>query len=316
MANISDFTLRARSSGFLDEDEYAGEIIQKDAEYLKSVNITPKQIADILENYFYKGKYHNWDLGSRFKQLSEGIDWNEENNECPCGDPEHNLRSNPHRYIIGRNSDGRELECNTKLFSVIQNHGFFGGYKSKYRIDPKTIVEFFDMKSDVDYALKYTLRRAWMNTCSCSHLLDHHEESIKNIYRLSLNDYGCSEKGYQAFLVPSYLIEYCKGYKSDPEIYNYDDLWTHFYKFATKDHTYSTPEESEQGLKNILKIANDYISTRKCSDGTYLIIFNPRRESGRWYIEDLNTTFNVRDVLTTIRLTTEKDYFFDQEFFT
>lgn len=318
MAAISDFTICARSSGFLGDSEFAEDIIQKDAEYLDSVDILPRQVADILENYLYKGIYNNWDLGSRFKSLNRYIDWNEENNECPCGKLEHKLEPSICRYVISRNSDGRELEYNLKLLDVIRNHGFFGGHESKYRIDPQTIVEFFDMKPDVDYSLKHTIRKSWKFAGGSSHFQDYHEKTLKIIPELSFKSYENSEKGYRAFLVPSYLAGHCGDYTPKPEIDNYADRWTDFYIFKTGDHMNSTPEELKLNLRHDLKSICYYFATgkRKCYDGTYIIIFNPRRESGRWYIEDLNITFNVKDALATYYLAKEKVYSFDPEIFT
>ena len=312
----STFDLRARQMGLLTKSEKSEDVIRDDAEYLASVNIPPEQIAGILENYIYKAIYNGWDIGSRFATKEKTSDEHEKP-ECPCGDPKHRPNSGSTRFTIKRRRDNQILTYYSYMFNIIRAHGFFGGHGILRRIEPRVVVEFFEMEPGVDYTLKYSLQRNWKRNFSGSHFDKNAQASLRVIPELALKSYSFPN-GIQAFLFPNSMGEFCGRYRPNPDIKDREERWIDFYQFMIKDFTHKTPDEESRDIGRAIKITEYYRLTGKCRDGMYLNIFNPNRVEYRLGFPDLGVVIasdiNV-DATVTYVLLTEKIYTFDPAVF-
>lgn len=118
----------------------------KDAEYLRSVNIHPTQIYDILQNYKRKSTT-DYQLGSRFVRLRHAV--------IRVGNDSYE------ELEIRRVKDGKTFTFCDYFLPVILSDHFFGAEDYPFRIDPKEVVEFFEMDPTVDYSLNTTRFLKW-----------------------------------------------------------------------------------------------------------------------------------------------------------
>jgi hypothetical protein len=156
------------ADGFLLNNESIMTVYQSDKDYLKSVNITYDQCADIFELIQWKKKRIKDIAMDRFKLVPvidyaiDGI-WQCDTvkwmgaQECPFQQKD-NKKYYGHQYgdadmiITNIKAGFSTIVVNTLLPHIIRNHHFFEGNVSN-RVSPANIIGFFDLQPNVDYSI-------------------------------------------------------------------------------------------------------------------------------------------------------------------
>lgn len=166
--------------GFLKEGDNLFKIYHDDKDYLNKVGITYDQIADILEYHYGKA--------SRIASLrsDNGGDYSgpvEYDNykitretwmgaqQCPF---QESSDKKYYGYMYGDTdvailnlTTNKSITFNTLLPHMIRHHHFFESPNVQHRVNPKDVIEFFDLKSGVDYSPVYIKEKYWAKSSFC-----------------------------------------------------------------------------------------------------------------------------------------------------
>ena len=181
----------------LSENENLEELITCDMKVLSKYNITQKQIYDLFRLFKCANRYKNEKnpdfVNEHFEQINP-IGWCIWSNtcfkmnlhdeifdvyvyvwggaeECPilsffcdtyCG-----YSWGDRDWFFRKHSTNEWLHIGDLLPFQIGNFGFFQGKNSSYRIDPKKLISFFNMKSNMNYepnCQKYTYWTDWFHS--------------------------------------------------------------------------------------------------------------------------------------------------------
>ncbi len=162
---------------FLAPDETLSDIIQKDAETLKRLNITNKQIADRLE--VLVGRYQtsiqtvSTPVGMPWPPNSEGhrgqpncslvedkyamcMVGTKGMQECPFGSCGYGSAD----YVIYNLKTELWIRFGGLQIHLIRDHGFFEG-NVLYRLEPEEVVSVLELVPGVDYTPVYEEKTHW-----------------------------------------------------------------------------------------------------------------------------------------------------------
>jgi hypothetical protein len=130
-------------AGFLGHDESLVDVLAEDNEFvLRDVNLTHQELAKhlnvIIAAYYVLGRefevrYHGRTFKAKIEQYMG-------NQESPFGDGELSGAE----ITIRNRSNGKELWFSALLPSMIERYGFYEGKGTRYRLDPRDIIEVFD----------------------------------------------------------------------------------------------------------------------------------------------------------------------------
>jgi len=174
------------------------QVCQKDEATLERIRISRFQIADVLETIkvlaeraygqdllgeggfdILNGRYHV-DLHSY-----GGIQTSPFEDFFPL-----NRRGGDTNIMVRRTCDNKVFAFGSLLISMIRYFGFFegnigSGYPEvkTFRVDPEQVVEFFGIKSNVDYSLTYESYLSW-SYCYCGGDMDQQYEELTKIIAL------------------------------------------------------------------------------------------------------------------------------------
>ena len=168
--------------GFLLPGEDLKAIVKDDMAYLEQVNITVVQIADTLEKYtgwvsrarnlYYEatGNSHcdqGYSLNSKYKgkvRIWMGAQ------ECPFQDKTNKSYYGFHYgnadVTIEDIVTGKSITYNTLLPHMIRHHSFFESPNVKYRVSPKEIIDFFNLKPGGCYKAQTKTEICWRESSS------------------------------------------------------------------------------------------------------------------------------------------------------
>lgn len=174
--------------GFLQPGDRLKDIIKNDRSYLESVNITYQQISDFLDYVIRKRKHSKYKI-----RMISYMD----SQKCPFCDDD------------GYDSDITIIDRITKeniTFSIllphmIEKHHFSESPNCKHRLDPKKIVEMFDLKPDVNYRLQYEYYYRWQPTNTFSNL---RKEDFSSLKKVAVKEYHIN-KNLVILLFPAYF---------------------------------------------------------------------------------------------------------------
>lgn len=192
-------------SGFLQHGDSLLKIYQDDKDYLDKVGITYDQIADILEYYYQKANRLvklRYDNDKNYKNYYEPVEFNNFKvsqttwmgaQTCPFQE------SSDQKYYgyeygctdvtITNLSTNKSVTFNTLLPHMIRNHHFFESPNVDHRVDPKEVIEFFDLKPNVNYAPVYAEEKYWSNGSSRNFVSDEDIKIIKTLNKMSLTEF-------------------------------------------------------------------------------------------------------------------------------
>jgi len=96
--------------------------------------------------------------------------------------------------LIENLNTGKKIQFNTLLPHMIRYHHFFESPNVSHRLDPKDVIEIFNLQEGIDYSPKYVTKYYWSIDMSSSHLEDYIKELKNNIIeqsatRICLNKY-------------------------------------------------------------------------------------------------------------------------------
>ena len=124
--------------------------------------------------------------------------------ECPFQNREKDSGYHGYEYgdrdvTITNIRTGKAIEFNTLLIHMIRCHHFFESPKSSHRLNPKDVIELFDLKPGMDYSPKYQYYYLWsMNSSgNCGPSLT--DADLKLIKQMALKSY--SQKTEQVDLI-------------------------------------------------------------------------------------------------------------------
>ena len=159
-------------SGMLGKKEKLQKVCQRDMDTLTEMKITWKQIYQRLNSIIGKWRSLRFLIGMQKLPkgtLVEGRYQIEEivhrgSQECPFKDPNdhyyYGYDYGDRYYTIFDTKTGEELQLGSLLLHMISVHGFFEG-DNPYRVDPRKVIEMFDIKSGVDYKVKSKKEIIW-----------------------------------------------------------------------------------------------------------------------------------------------------------
>jgi hypothetical protein len=182
--------------GFLQTGESLFEICENDRQYLQSINITYKQIVDFLTSLIKKWK----DPRYKITEVSYlGFQ------ECPfqnylLDDEDHNEYGDSDITITDKTT-GESITFNTLLLHMIEAHHFFESPLVSHRLDPKKIIEMFNLQPKVSYELQYKDYYKWKNTNCFNNCT---KENIGLISKIALKQYQIN-KNLVILLFPGYF---------------------------------------------------------------------------------------------------------------
>lgn len=190
-AEWSRIEKQCKSQQHIGESESLNAVIATDVATLIKLNITTDQIADMLDTvvlrcveYFERnGKYNPpKELVEQFKQLFEETKTRQGSypifggkylvfrttyggaEQCPFQSPEdteyHGYEYGSHDWLVWKVGTTETFFFSDLLRHSIRAHQFFES-STKYRVDPVEVVNFFELKPDIDYAVKKVTISKW-----------------------------------------------------------------------------------------------------------------------------------------------------------
>jgi ribosomal protein L12E/L44/L45/RPP1/RPP2 len=209
---------QCRKQGHLLQTDKIQEIIQKDEQVVQQSGITYQQLKDFFKkisfHYFYavdeKNKCKSVVLTkTQLKQLDDTkIHYNKNSffelfngvltvgmqayrgfEDCPftpmgadfCDDDES--KGGDRDWFFFNNKTQQCIHMGDLLFHQIVKHHFFQSPGTLYRVDPKKMLEVFDLKPNVDYSTETETKTIWNMTYSTNVFSD--EEKIECLKRLN-----------------------------------------------------------------------------------------------------------------------------------
>jgi hypothetical protein len=147
-------------AGMLGPDESLCEVLERDEKTLEENNVTHRQIADVLETLHLEcnhkptsngsvqhGKYNVYESVYRGAQTSP-FQHSDDSGYYGYGSGDRDIR-------IIRTSDDKEFRFGHLLIHMIRYNGFFEGTGTSYRVDPQEVIDFFEIKPEVDYSVTW-----------------------------------------------------------------------------------------------------------------------------------------------------------------
>jgi len=164
--------------GFLQEGETLVDVYNNDRIFLENIGITYKQIYDKLNTIickYYRSSYLDKKCLIEGKFKINIVCYNGAQ-RCPFQNKEKDKRYHGYEYgdqdiTITNTSNNDEITFNTLLLHMIKKHHFFESPLSSHRLDPKKIIEFFELKSDINYKSESKLYNTWDDIGSDNYLL-------------------------------------------------------------------------------------------------------------------------------------------------
>lgn len=300
---------RLSQSGFLKEGDSLLKIYQDDKNYLDEVKITYDQIADILE-YYHK-------IAERLVHLRHDRDKNYDNyykpvefnnyeisqttwmgaQTCPFQEPSdknyYGYRYGDTDVTILNLTTNKSITFNTLLPHMIRYHHFFESPNVLHRVNPKDIIDFFNLQPGVDYSPVYVEEKYWAHKSSCGMISDDEIMVTNVLKKMSVPEF----KPYNdtsIFLTPFNTDEiYNVGFNLDEN----DDYGSIRRKILESGNKYNekhnekyknspslcstiyTDNEISQMIKNELELLlefkkNGTLETKACKMGLYCLSYS------------------------------------------
>ncbi len=139
--------------GFISDTDNLSELIRKDDLTLKEINITHKQIADVL-TYFTEQSNLEKEINFNNFNYKLLVSFTMGSQYCPFTLVKDNIYlSNPQNITCGSGNstihierdDKKRLSYSNMMPHLIEHHHFFEGNVS-YRLDPRYVVDFFNLR--------------------------------------------------------------------------------------------------------------------------------------------------------------------------
>lgn len=184
--DLGELESKCRKLAHLGENESLKDVIENDMKVLQKYNITQKQIYDLFSSFknglnSHENK-HNAQIPDFIKKHYETVNTNGWSlwRIRQCKFELHDKSFDVYVFVFGGaercpilshydnkyygyqwgdrdwffiNNETHETFFIGDLLALqILNYCFFQGFESKYRVDPEKIINFFGLKSDVDYS--------------------------------------------------------------------------------------------------------------------------------------------------------------------
>lgn len=275
-------------SGFLQLGETLFDVYNNDKIFLTKVNITYEQIYDKWCTII--GKYYTV-LELRKKCLIEGkfaissICYNR-SQRCPFQNKEKDNRYHGYEYgnqdiTIVNILNNQKITINTLLLHMIYKHHFCESPLSFHRLDPAKSIEFFDLKSNIDYTPEYKTYNCWEDIGSYDNQLN--TNNIGLIINIGLKTYKLNEN-VVGILLP----------------FEFEFSYDFFINILIQDFNFSWKELleeyklSERKVNYILKSIEEYKNKGDLTK-MYLYIFNvsdDNKQNYKFNIEGADIRYN------------------------
>lgn len=297
-------------SGFIKKDDSLLKIYQDDKDYLDKVGITYNQIADILEYYYKKMVrlvYLRHKNDNDCKNYYEPIEFNGYTvsnvtwmgaQTCPFQEPSdkqyYGYEYGSTDVTILNIKTNKSITFNTLLPHMIRCHHFFESPNVDHRVDPKEVIEFFDLKPNVDYSPVYAEEKYWSIGYSSTQISDDTIRIIDVLKKMSLTELN-PHCDVSIFLVPFNVsdIRHNSGFDlSDNDDYesirkkilvgrngNNKKFNEDFKNSPSMWLPICSDDKIHQTIKNELELLNEFnkngtLETKKCSMNIYCVSHN------------------------------------------
>lgn len=201
-------------SGFLKEGDSLLKIYQDDKDYLDKVGITYDQIADILEYYNKKAsrlEYLRWANGGNF---FEPVEYNNFKilrttwmgaQTCPFQESSdekyYGYQYGDTDVTILNLTTNKSITYNTLLPHMIRYHHFFESPNVSHRVNPKDVIDFFDLKPGIDYSPIYAEEKYWKHIYSSTLISKDEIKNMDILKKMSITELN-PHNDVSIFLVP------------------------------------------------------------------------------------------------------------------
>jgi hypothetical protein len=173
--------------GFLNCFERLQDVIERDAKVVEGSGLTYKQIADKIETIIGKARRHMWlfqsgkshlkkeQIESFINKIGPGIPiegkyvikalaWRGLQ-DCPYGTYLQKCREEPlYSYLdceLKNTQTGQKVSFPGLIIHLLREHQFFEG-STKYRVEPKLLIEVLDLEVGKDYSPVYIREKIWV----------------------------------------------------------------------------------------------------------------------------------------------------------
>lgn len=286
------------NAGFLQLDEKLHDVYLDDKQFLENCGITYDQIAGrlttIIEEYYIcVNQTKNNVCVVEDKYLVSSVSYMGAQ-ECTFQNKSLDKKYHGYEYgctdmTISNSETGKKISFNTLLPHMIKYHHFFESPKSEHRLDPKNVIELFNLLPGVDYSPKYQDAYRWQTGSGSSLGVDKY--TVMFVARIALKIYIPNEDVI-GLLLPSHD---CLGFFGIDEcVINYLEKnttinWADFRKCLLNKYGDSMSNEEMQNVidEELVKIKN-YQETGNLEGLTlYAVNFNQNYESIKTSIENL-----------------------------
>jgi hypothetical protein len=282
-------------SGFLQKGETLMGVYNNDKIFLEKVNITYNQIYDKLTTII--GKYYrSLNLGKKCiiegKFKVDSVCYNGAQ-KCPFQNNKKDERYHGYEYgnediTISNILNEEKITFNTLLLHMINKHHFFESPLSSHRLDPGKVIEFFDLKSGIDYKTEYTSEYAWDDISSNNFGLT--SKNVDMLINIGLKTYKLNNDIIGILLPFDFILD--EKFFINILIQDIDVSWRELFE----SYSYKL---SERKINYLLKYIEEYKNSNDLSK-MYLYIFNTSDKNNEEYkfnIEGTDIEYNSYDKL-------------------
>jgi hypothetical protein len=256
------------NDGFLQIGETLREVCENDRLYLKQVNITYKQIADVLTTIV--GKYERVKALGREDEYRYKIttDTYMGAQECPFQNKQLDNEYHGYEYgdidhTITDKITGNSITFNTLLIHMIEAHQFFESQLSQHRLDPIKVIEMFDIRPNIDYQPQYKYYDCW-NCLGYANYGKLSKHNINLLTKIALKTYQIADD------IIGVLLPYRCNICHDDTFF---DLIKQLNPFSWEKYLTKFTHLETNEVDNILQNINSYNQNNKFDD-LYLYIIN------------------------------------------
>lgn len=291
------------TAGFLQLGETLKEVRENDRLYLEQVGITCDQIADILTciiNKCYRAQYLKRQDDFHYK--IETVTYMGAQ-QCPFQNKKLDNRYHGYEYgdsdhTITDKITGNSIKFNTLLIHMIKDHHFFESPLSQHRLDPKKVIEMFELKSGIDYKPQYKYFNRWnINFCCNEQTLT--TDKVNALSEISLKTYQI-DKDITGFLLPYNFVldeDFFTLILLQYDLFSWDNFLT---EYLEEEDDEEEKQKISCKIDKILKRIDNYHNNNKINKMyLYILNFSDRRDKFKITVEGIDIKYNSSKMETT-----------------
>lgn len=284
--------------GFLQLGERLREVYENDRLDLEEIGITYKQITDELTGVIKKSQRAQFlKRENSFRYTIEIVSYNGAQ-VCPfknkkLDDKYHGYQYGDSDITITDTLTSQSITFNNLLLHMIEAHHFFESPLSSHRLDPKKVIEMFDLKSGIDYTPQYKHYYSWERQGGAN-FTTLTKNKIDMLQQIGLKTYQI-DNDIIAILMPYRFVYFNDNFFTCLLVHENPISWKGFLTDFFVNSKYLKEKVNKVG-KICSKIEKFQITG--CPSGMYLYIFNlsKNRDKYKIMIENTEIIYHSSDV--------------------